>query len=311
VKHSKIFISYAREDLSSVTRYYDPLLEAGFEPWMDIYDLLPGQDWELAIRQQIRESDYFLAFLSKRSIDKKGFVQNEIRLGLETMNLFPDHLIYFIPVRLEKIEIPIRLRHIQCLDCFQGDNVDSLVGSMKRIREKVRQRESPPNEPKIFLADSDSTVESLSIQLEHIETQRSVKLLAEGIADDQSTASGRKALTKDRLLYIISSLGEIRKVELLFLYESLLGKWINKFTAASAQTLVITYQLPTGDRKVHALDWSFEPMYELNKRFGLGNEKYLVRDVFIKAIAKLKHYERTEVFDGINLLDYTFIGSTA
>jgi hypothetical protein len=81
--------------------------------------------------------------------------------------------------------------------------------------------------------------------------------------------------------------------------------------STSAQTLVITYQLPTGDRKVHALDWSFEPMYELNKRFGLGNEKYLVRDVFIKAIAKLKHYERTEVFDGINLLDYTFIGSTA
>ncbi|NIO68956.1 MAG: TIR domain-containing protein [Anaerolineae bacterium] len=46
------------------------------------YDL-PGEKWELAIQKAIRRSDFFLVCLSANSIDKRGWIQKEIKQVLD------------------------------------------------------------------------------------------------------------------------------------------------------------------------------------------------------------------------------------
>ncbi len=55
----KMFLSYAREDKGPVERLHRRLLNAGYIPWMDSKDLLPGQYWEREIEEAIR-GDLFL-----------------------------------------------------------------------------------------------------------------------------------------------------------------------------------------------------------------------------------------------------------
>ena len=45
---TRIFLAYAQEDQTQVKRLYQRLHAAGFEPWMDMENLLPGP--ELAAR---------------------------------------------------------------------------------------------------------------------------------------------------------------------------------------------------------------------------------------------------------------------
>ena len=59
----RLFLCHASEDKPRVKELYHLLKEAGYRPWLDKFDLLPGQDWEFEIRQVIRESGFF-PFLS-------------------------------------------------------------------------------------------------------------------------------------------------------------------------------------------------------------------------------------------------------
>jgi hypothetical protein len=45
----RIFLSYTRADQAHVERLYQQLCQAGFTPWMDTKDLLPGQKFEYYI----------------------------------------------------------------------------------------------------------------------------------------------------------------------------------------------------------------------------------------------------------------------
>ena len=96
------FLSYAHEDVAPAQRLYDSLTPCGIRIWFDRESLQPGERWESAIRRGIRSSRYFLALLSSRSVSKKGFVQKEIREGLEVLLEYSDDEIYLIPLRIDE-----------------------------------------------------------------------------------------------------------------------------------------------------------------------------------------------------------------
>jgi hypothetical protein len=83
------FISYAREDREIAQRLYGDLRTNLAQPWIDTEDLLGGQDWEPAITKAIQECSHFLALISSNSVNKKGFVQKELRHALELLQSFP------------------------------------------------------------------------------------------------------------------------------------------------------------------------------------------------------------------------------
>jgi len=113
-----IFISYAREDQEKAATLYNDIKNQGYTPWLDQYDLLAGQKWELAIKKALKSSDYCLVLLSKASTQKCGYVQKEQIIAIETLEQFPESDIFLIPVRLDDCELPMRLSHLNAVDIF-------------------------------------------------------------------------------------------------------------------------------------------------------------------------------------------------
>jgi hypothetical protein len=139
---AQIFLSYAREDKEEVESLCQKLCDAGFKPWMDTKDILPGEQWKSSIRKAIRHSDFFLACLSKKSVGKRGWIQREIREALDIWQEMLDSDIYLIPVRLEDCKAPDRLRDFQWVDLFEEDGWTRLVEAVEVGIERRAEEES-------------------------------------------------------------------------------------------------------------------------------------------------------------------------
>ena len=114
-----VFISYAHEDFDMAKRLYEDLKKANLKPWLDKESLRPGERWRAAIENAIRKSRYFIPLLSSNSIGKRGFVQRELKEGLEVLKEFPESDIYVIPVRLDDCDISNQeLEEINYVDLF-------------------------------------------------------------------------------------------------------------------------------------------------------------------------------------------------
>ena len=134
---AQLFISYAREDFGAAERLAEDLARAGLRPWIDQHDLLGGQKWRTAIVNAIRKCDLFLPLISSRSVNKKGFVQHEIRYALDIAEEIPEHDVYILPVRLEACEPQHpSLRDIHWIDVFP----DWRSGTRKLVRSVCAAR---------------------------------------------------------------------------------------------------------------------------------------------------------------------------
>ncbi len=151
VQKPKVFLCYARKDQDRVEALYQKLSDAGFAPWMDSKDILPGEDWKQVLIKAIREAPFFLACLSNNSVNKRGVIQEEIREALDVWRQKLDSDIYFIPVRLEECQVPEALAKFQWVDLF-SDNVfkwflQGFRAGMERLGviRPVRLRSRPIN----------------------------------------------------------------------------------------------------------------------------------------------------------------------
>ena len=153
----QIFLAHAHEDKEAVLKLYERLKKAGYKPWLDKKDLIPGQNWRSVIPRVIKDSQLFIACLSKRSISKRGYVQNEFKIALNQLASLPSDSIYLIPLRLDECEIPdlrqdeygLNLRDIHWLDYWEADGFDQLervishqYGSFTESVERVELKKS-------------------------------------------------------------------------------------------------------------------------------------------------------------------------
>lgn len=99
-----VFISYAREDQSWAERLYMDLRKQEINAWLDVRCLAAGANWKLEITKAIRSSRYFLLLLSRHSVNKRGFVQKEMKEAVNVLQEFPKGEIFLIPVRLDATE---------------------------------------------------------------------------------------------------------------------------------------------------------------------------------------------------------------
>jgi len=128
---ARVFLSYAREDQEKVEELYQSLCDAGYEPWMDVNDLIGGERYERAIQEAIHNADFFVFCCSTRSVKKRGFLQREIRRGLDLWQEKLEEDIYLIPVRLDDCETPEELRGFQWVNLFEEDGRDRLVKALE------------------------------------------------------------------------------------------------------------------------------------------------------------------------------------
>jgi hypothetical protein len=132
----RVFLAYVEEDCAVVSRIYDTLDSAGFEPWMDCRKLMPGQNWPRAIERAISVSDYFIACFSTYAVTKRGHFHAELRYALDCAGRFPLDEVFFIPLRLDECEVPARIsRTLQYVDLFP-----SFDKGMRRVIHSMRRR---------------------------------------------------------------------------------------------------------------------------------------------------------------------------
>lgn len=137
-ENPSIFLSYARKDQERVEEYYNYLRKEGFFPWMDKYQIKGGQNWDFETRKALKTSEIVVVFLSKNSVDHRGYIQREIKIALKQYEskLFDD--IYIIPIALDAdVEIPDQLEDIHVIMATEVDGFselkDSIVTQFKMI----------------------------------------------------------------------------------------------------------------------------------------------------------------------------------
>lgn len=141
----KIFLAHASEDKEQVRELYQKLQQEGYCPWLDEKDLLPGQLWREEIHKAIRNSNLFIACLSKQSISKTGYVQKEFRLALISCSERPHGDVYLIPLKFNDCQIPnlrledygVAFQDYQWLDYYKPNGFERLIQTIELQREKM------------------------------------------------------------------------------------------------------------------------------------------------------------------------------
>jgi len=145
----RVFLCHASEDRPQVFDLYRRLSEDGFQPWLDIKDLLVGEVWETGIRKAVRASHAVVVCLSRHSVSKPGFVQREILYALEVAEEQPEGAIFVLPFKLEPCDIPDRLHTRHCASLFDEDGYPRLVKSLRECA-RVRGIFTPgPDDPSV------------------------------------------------------------------------------------------------------------------------------------------------------------------
>ncbi len=133
---TKVFISYAKEDIKTAKKIYNDLIRAGFSPWIDIENIVGGEYWEMKISQAINDSSFFLALLSTNSVSKIGIVQVELKIAVKVLRKFPTGKKFIIPVRLNECNPVDKILHeFHWIDIFPSYN-KGLDKLLKAIADK-------------------------------------------------------------------------------------------------------------------------------------------------------------------------------
>ncbi len=134
----QIFISYAREDGETAQKLYSDLVGNDLPAWLDKEKLDPGVRWKAAIRSEIDDSGYFIALLSGHSVDKRGYVQKELRQAIDILEEHPDHHIFIVPIRIDDCTPTHELlSDLQWLDLFPSyeEGLRRLINFFKKRTE--------------------------------------------------------------------------------------------------------------------------------------------------------------------------------
>lgn len=134
---AQIFLCYAHHDEEQVAALYHKFKNAGFKPWMDKFNLIGGELWQPTIEKAIKKSDFFIACLSKNSVNRRGFLRREINVALETLKELLESDIYIIPIRLEECEVPESLSLFQWVNLFEREGWDRLLKAVHKGMDRL------------------------------------------------------------------------------------------------------------------------------------------------------------------------------
>jgi len=142
-----VFLCYAKADLKKVDKIYISLTEAGFNVWMDKYDLHGGDLWRKKIPKIIKNASVFIACYSKHFIENiSGYRDEEVYVAMETAKNIPcSDSPYFIPILLDNSEVPRTIRSTRhVIEVKSRTGVKQLIAGLSFCRRFPRKSTIPP-----------------------------------------------------------------------------------------------------------------------------------------------------------------------
>lgn len=146
----QVFISYAREDQAMAREIYRRLIERGYKPWLDVEDLLPGQDFRAIIEKTLTSSDFVIICLSQQAVETRGFFQREIKGAVDKLKEMLPEDIFVIPARLDDCKMPDELKNRHWVNLYEGYGWEILFKTLDY--EFQRRGKQSPQPPKIVEA---------------------------------------------------------------------------------------------------------------------------------------------------------------
>lgn len=164
----RVFLCHSSGDKPAVRSLYQRLKEAGFRPWLDEEDILAGQDWRYEIPRAVKSSDVVIVCLTRAATAKRGYIQKEIVLALDTADQQPEGSIFVIPLRLEECDVPDRLSRWHWVDLYKDDGYHRLLRSLSTVSsgpvpsDPLRQEPAPAILPPVDIISERSVSERIS-----------------------------------------------------------------------------------------------------------------------------------------------------
>jgi len=131
----KIFLSHSSKDealVKTISDYFPKHLGR----WLAEYELLIGEEFELSIKKNIKESDYLVIFLSKEAVQSE-WVKRELTWALERENKL--NRVFVLPILFddvwEKVK-PKKFQKRQYLKCFDK-NSDNLQKVAQQLNNDI------------------------------------------------------------------------------------------------------------------------------------------------------------------------------
>jgi TolB-like protein len=137
------FMSYASEDAPAAARICAALRAAGIEVWFDQTQLRGGDEWDRAIRSQIRACALFIPIISANSHARsEGYFRLEWKLAVDRSHLMAPDRPFLVPVVIDDTDesdpsLPDRFRDMQWVSLPAGEATPAFV-------ERVARLLSPP-----------------------------------------------------------------------------------------------------------------------------------------------------------------------
>lgn len=136
MKSPRVFISYSRQDLRFARCIACAIKEAGGNPWLDLEQIKPGQQWPDETLNQLRDSDHVILILSQQSVHGRGFVRKEFLEAIEEAGRRKSDFIFTF--KTDDCEIPVPLQHIHCVS-NRNKGINQIIAAMKLpVKEKSR-----------------------------------------------------------------------------------------------------------------------------------------------------------------------------
>ncbi len=120
------YVSYSETDKKVVEETLIKLNDNGILTWYDQKELKPGDSWENKIINSIQTSDCVLIFLSKKSINERGYFNKEINLALSERSFRPENSRYIIPILIDDVNIPNRLKEFYPVKLWKEKSLEKL-----------------------------------------------------------------------------------------------------------------------------------------------------------------------------------------
>jgi hypothetical protein len=126
----EVFISYSRKDAQFVQELLGGLELAGFEPYFDMHDIAPGEDWEARLDRLIAAADTVLFIISPDSVASERCAWEVNRSVERNKRILP-----IVWRRVDEAQVPPRLKQ---LNYIFFDRPHTFVPSLKALATALK-----------------------------------------------------------------------------------------------------------------------------------------------------------------------------
>jgi hypothetical protein len=143
----RAFLCHSAHDKPAIRSLCKKLKEDNIDAWLDEERILPGQYWEAEITRAMRSCDVVIACLSRKSVNKAGYVQKEIKYAVELAFEQPEDSIFLIPAKLDECDIPGSLSRLQWVNLFADNGYHRLMLALHKRANENGYRLADCSEP--------------------------------------------------------------------------------------------------------------------------------------------------------------------